>query len=89
MEGLTGFVPNDELYQAIGIPLIEDRHPGVSKLVTGAMARLGWKSDRVRCGGDQRRGYASPTQSRAVLEYVYEIGKFRQTTREQYKARPR
>ncbi len=85
LEGSIGFVPNDDLYRAIGVVDTKDKHPGVSKLVSTAMMRLGWKQDRQRVGkpSQQVRGWQSPGTGGGVLIYSPEIG-FTNVTHDAY-----
>ena len=86
LEGKSGFAHNDELYRAIGFTETRDKHPGVTKLVTAALTRLGWMSDRLRIGPppmNQHRGWFSPDESDNVI-YFSETGGLVSGSRERY-----
>jgi len=76
LEGKTGFVPNDDLYKAIGVTGTKDKHPGISKIVTAAMTRLGWTQHKMRVGkpSKQVRGWQSPGADEQVLKYSFMDG---------------
>ncbi|MDO9381550.1 MAG: virulence-associated E family protein [Hyphomicrobiaceae bacterium] len=60
---VEGFVPTDEVYRALGVSSVKDRQAAISKLVTGAMSRLGWTAGRKYIGSSpsrQVRGFSSP-----------------------------
>jgi predicted P-loop ATPase len=90
LEGKSGFAPNDELYHAIGVTEIKDRHPGVTKLVTAALTRLGFERDKHYVGEppEQVRGWQSPDGSKEVLVYTATTG-FVAMPREGYTPRNR
>lgn len=85
LEGKSGFAPNDELYAAIGVVETNNRHPGISKIVTAAMKRLGWTSAKKRVGkpGRQTRGWESPDKALHVLEF--NLGNFEQVDAADYR----
>ncbi len=88
LEGKSGFAPSDELYRAIGVTETKDKHPGITKLVTAALTRLGWHSDRQRIGpppSNQLRGWHSPDESNNVI-YFSETGGLVFASREPYLA---
>ena len=66
LEGKTGFVTNDQLYRAIDVLEWKDKHPGFTKIIAGAMVRLGWNRDKQRVGSPSkaRRGWRSPDSGR-------------------------
>lgn len=62
LENKVGFVPNDELYAALGLERGLGAPPPISKLIKGAATRLGWSSARRSVGSpsQQLRGWKSP-----------------------------
>lgn len=85
LQGKSGFVPNDDVYMAIGITAAKDKHSGSTKIVTAAMKRLGWTSDKLRVGmpSKQVRGWLSPGADDQVLKYSYANG-FSSVSRKDY-----
>lgn len=72
LEGLCGFVPNDDLYRALGFNEKKDRHPGNAKIVVQAMSRLRWNQCRRRIGSpsEQVRGWQSPDNNELVVAFI-------------------
>lgn len=89
LEGLSGFVPNDELYEALDVPLCE-RNAGVSNSVRAALTLHGWVSRSVRVGAEPaftRRGYLKGELGDVVLRYDITKRRLAPTPRSQYQPR--
>jgi predicted P-loop ATPase len=90
LEDKNGFVPTHELYKAIGVTDIENKHPGLTKIITAAMSRLSWTRDRQRVGtpSKQVRGWLSPGAGDEVLTFFWGgDGRFEAGARDAYGSR--